>query len=64
MVYSDLCMIARVKHAVARYFGTDKDELYNLYDSLQETLDAPTVGIVFNQRSNWMEGVLLAASND
>ena len=64
MVYSDLCMVSGVKHAMARYFGTDKNELYNLYDSLQEASDAPTVGIVYNQKSNWMGGVFLVASND
>ena len=64
MVYTDLCMIAGVKHAVARYFGTDKNELYNLYDLLQETSDTSTVGIECNQRSNWMGGVFLVASDN
>ena len=64
MVYSDLCMIAGIKHVVVRYFGTDISKLYSLYDMLQEASVAPTVGITCNQKSNWMGGVFLAASND
>ena len=49
---------------MARYFGTDKNELYNLYDSLQEASDASTVSIIYNQKSNWMGEVFLASSDN
>jgi len=63
MVYSDMQLIDGVKMVIARYYGTDKEKLYELYDTLQESTIEPTVGIVFNQKSNWMGGVFLAKSN-
>ena len=59
MVYTDMQVVDGVKMVVARHYGTDKEKLYDLYDSLQEATDEPTVGIVFNQRSNWMGGYSL-----
>ena len=63
MVYTDMQVINGVKMAIARHYGTDKEKLYDLYDALQDAVDEPTVGIVFNQKSNWMGGVFLAKSN-
>ena len=63
MVYSDMQLIDGVKMVIARYYGTDREKLYNLYEDLQELTTEPTVGIVFNQKSNWMGGVFLAKSN-
>ena len=63
MVYTDMQVIDGVKMVIARHYGVDKEKLYDLYDALQEATDEPTVGIVFNQKSNWMGGVLLAKSN-
>ena len=63
MVYTDMQIIDGVKMVIARHYGTDKEKLYDLYDALQEETDEPTVGIVFNQKSNWMGGVFLAKPN-
>jgi hypothetical protein len=63
MVYSDMQIINGVKMVIARHYGTDKEKLYDLYDALQENTDEPTVGIVFNQKSNWMGGVFLVKSH-
>ena len=63
MVYSDMQIIDGVKMVIARHYGTNKDKLYDLYEALQEVEDEPTVGIVFNQKSNWMGGVFLAKSH-
>jgi len=56
MVYTDMQIVDGVKMVVARHYGTDKEKLYDLYDALQEATDEPTVGIVFNRKSNWMGG--------
>ena len=63
MVYTDMQIIDGVKMVIARHYGTDKEKLYDLYDALQTETDEPTVGIVFNQRSNWMGGVFLVKSD-
>jgi uncharacterized membrane protein (DUF106 family) len=63
MVYTDIQIIDGVKMAIARHYGTDKEKLYDLYEMLQEATDEPTVGIVFNQKSNWMGGVFLVKPN-
>ena len=63
MVYTDMQIIDGVKMVIARHYGTDREKLYDLYDALQEETDEPTVGIVFNQKSNWMGGVFLAKPN-
>jgi len=63
MVYSDLQIINGIKMVVARYYGINKEKLYDIYDDLQAATDEPTVGIVFNKKSNWMGGAFLAKSN-
>ena len=63
MVYTDMQIVDGVKMVIARHYGTDREKLFDLYDALQELTDEPTVGIVFNQKSNWMGGVFLAKSN-
>jgi len=63
MVYTDMQVIDGIKMVIARHYGTDKEKLYDLYDSLQDAADEPTVGIVYNHKSNWMGGVFLAKSN-
>jgi len=59
MVFSDTKQNNGEKMVIARYYGTDKDKLYTLYDELHSAAEEPTVGIVFNKRSNWMGGVFL-----
>ena len=63
MVYTDMQIVDGVKMVIARYYGSDKEKLYDLYDALQEETDEPTTGIIFNQKSNWMGGVFLAKAN-
>ena len=60
MVFSNAAHINGEKMVVARYYGTDKEKLYSLYNELHSTTEQPTVGIVHNKRSNWMGGVFLA----
>jgi len=60
MVYSDVAHENGEKLAIARYYGTDKLKLYDLYDALHAKSDELSVGILHNKRSNWMGGVFLA----
>ena len=60
MVFSDSHDEDGERMVVARYYGTDKEKLYDLYDELHNTTDEPTVGILLNKRgNNWMGGVFL-----
>ena len=59
MVFSDTKQKNGEKMVIARYYGTDKDKLYTLYDELHSASKEPTVGIVLNKRSSWMGGVFL-----
>ena len=63
MVYTDIQMVDGIKMAIARHYGTDKEKLHELYEALEDAAGEPTVGIVFNQKSNWMGGVFLAKPN-
>jgi len=60
MVFSDVSYKDGEKMAIARYYGTDKLRLYELYDALHSDAEDLTVGIIQNKRSNWMGGVFLA----
>ena len=60
MVFSDVVYKNGEKMAIARYYGTDKLKLYELYDALHAKAEDLTVGILHNKRSNWMGGVFLA----
>ena len=60
MVYSDVKQVNGVEMAVARYYGTDKIEMYKRYTELHAAAEEPTVGILLNKRgNNWMGGVFL-----
>ena len=60
MVVTDMEYINGEKMAIARYYGTDKEKLYALYNELHDAANEPTVSILLNKRSNWMGGVFLA----
>jgi len=60
MVFSDTIRINDEKMVIARYYGTDRVKLYELYNKLHNTTNEPTVGIIHNNRSNWLGGVFLA----
>lgn len=62
MVFSETKQKDGEKMAVVKYYGTDKDKLYSLYNELHNAADEPTVGIILNKRSNWMGGVFLYKS--
>ena len=59
MVFSDIKYENGEKLAIARYYGTDKSKLYELYDALHDKSKELSVGITQNKRSNWLGGVFL-----
>ena len=63
MVFSDSQLIDGEEQVVARYYGTDREKLYEKYSELHNESDEPTVGIYCNKRgNNWMGGVFLVKS--
>jgi|GEM_PF-3132939 len=60
MIVTDIEYVDGEKMAIARYYGTDKEKLYALYNDLHAAAKEPTVSILLNKRSNWMGGVFLA----
>ena len=60
MVFYNSQDVGGERMAAVRYYGTDKEKLYDLYDELHSLSDEPTVGILQNKRgNNWMGGVFL-----
>ena len=61
MVFTDVEYIDGIKMGVARYYGTDKEEMYSLYHELRGDTVEPTIGILYNKHGNdWLGGVFVA----
>ena len=60
MVVTDMHNVDGTRMAIARYYGTDEDKLYDIWDELCLKIDKPTVGIRYNKKSNWMGGAFIA----
>ena len=60
MVITDIKETAEVTMATARYYGTDREKLYDIWDELCLASDKPDVGIRCNIRDNWLGGAFLA----
>jgi len=52
MVVTDMKNSNGIKMATARYYGTDKEKLYDIWDELCLAAEEPTVGIRYNKHSN------------
>ena len=59
MVVTDECVIDGKNMAIARYYGTDEDKLYDIWDELCLKTEEPTVSIRNNKKSNWMGGAFI-----
>ena len=59
MVVTDSTTIDGVKMAIARYYGTDREALLDIWNDLCLKLEEPTVKILCNKRSNWMGGAFI-----
>jgi hypothetical protein len=51
-----------VRMATARYYGTDEDKLYDIWNELCLASEKPDVGIRYNKRDNWLGGAFLVKS--
>ena len=63
MVVTDSATIDGVKYAVARYYGTDRENLLDIWNDLCLSTEEPTVEFLCNIRSNWMGGAFIAKAN-
>ena len=59
MVVTDLTTIDGVRLAIARYFGTDREALLDIWNDLCLKSEEPNVKIFCNKRSHWMSGVFI-----
>jgi len=60
MVVTDMKDVDGVRMAIARFYGTDEEKLYDIWDKLCIEIGEPTVGIRLNKKSNWLGGAFLA----
>ena len=60
MVVSDSKVINGVETVIARYYGTDKEQLNKRQDDLRLSSNDITVELLLNKRSNWMGGAFIA----
>jgi len=58
MIITNTATINGSETVIARYYGTDRDKLLDIYDELWQS-DQSTE-ILLNKRSNWMGGAFLA----
>jgi len=63
MVVTDSVSIDGVDMATARYYGTDREKLLDIWNGLCMETPEPTVAIHCNKRSNWMGGAFVAKIN-
>ena len=60
MVVTDSTTIDGIDMAIARYYGTDRESLLDLWNDLCIKAEEPTVEILCNKRSIWMGGAFIA----
>ena len=60
MVVTDIKYDNDMEIATARYYGTDREKLLDIWDELCLVSNKPDVGIRCNIRSNWMGGAFIA----
>jgi len=60
MVVTDAKKIDGVEMAVARYYGTDKEKLLDIWDEFYRTKDEPNAVFYCNKKNNWMGGAFIA----
>ena len=63
MVVTDSTTIDGIRMAVARYYGTDREKLLDIWNDLCLETEEPSVEILCNKRSNWMGGAFIAKAN-
>ena len=60
MVVTDSTTVDGIRMAVARYYGTDRENLLDIWNNLCMNSEEPTVEILCNKRSHWMGGAFIA----
>lgn len=59
MVVTDSTTVDGVRMAIARYYGTDREALLDIWNELCLGSEKPTVKILCNKRSHWMGGAFI-----
>ena len=63
MVVTDSTTVNGVNMAIARYYGTDRENLLDIWNELCLKTEEPTVEILCNKRNNLMGGAFIANAN-
>jgi len=63
MVVTDSSTIDGVNMAIARYYGTDREKLLDIWNDLCLETEEPNVRILCNKRSNWMGGAFIVKTS-
>ena len=63
MVVTDSYKNDGIDMAIARYYGTDRECLLDIWNDLCLKTDGPTVEIFCNKHSNWMGGAFIAKAD-
>jgi hypothetical protein len=59
MVVTDSATINGEDMAIARYYGTDREKILDIWNELCLKAERPTVAFYHNVKSNWMGGAFL-----
>ena len=59
MVVTDSTTIDGISMAIARYYGTDREKLLDIWNDLCMEAEEPNVEILCNRRTNWMGGAFI-----
>ena len=59
MVVTDIHYLEGLKMATARFYGTDREKLLDIWSELCDTRETVDVEFVCNIKSSWMGGVFL-----
>ena len=63
MIVTDATIIDGISMAIARYYGTDREKLLDIWNELCMESEEPTAEFFCNKRSNWMGGAFIAKIN-
>ena len=63
MVVTDTKSIDGINMATARYYGTDREKLLDIWDELCLASEKPDVGIHYNKRDIWLGGAFLVKAD-
>jgi len=56
MVTTDSQRVDGIEMVIARFYGTNQEEILDIWEELSSVSSRPDVGYYYNKRSNWLGG--------